>query len=152
MVFHMCLSDSKSLQVTRNLLCILADLNNVVVWMVPTRPLISNSSSPYHNTSVTVPRALITISINVTFMFFQLPKKVKVFVPLFIIFQFYSMVNRNNKVHNFPSSLSLFFFIIKFGRLAEIRWPVCMSKSHWSLYVSFSRTDAGLCIQNLFIW
>ena len=27
-----------------------------------------------------------------------------------------------------------------------------MSKSHWSLCVSFSRTDAGLCIYHLFVW
>ena len=25
-------------------------------------------------------------------------------------------------------------------------------KSHWSLYVSFSITDAGLCIYHLFVW
>ena len=31
--------------------------------------------------------------------------------------------------------------------LAEIRWSVCMSKSHRSLCVSLSRTDAGL-----FVW
>ena len=33
-VFHWSLSDSKSPQVSRTLLCILAVLNNVVVWMV----------------------------------------------------------------------------------------------------------------------
>ena len=38
MVFHWSLSDSKSLQVSKTLLSILADLNNVVVWMVSTRP------------------------------------------------------------------------------------------------------------------
>ena len=43
MVFHWSLSDSKSPQVSRNLLSILAFLNNVVVWMVFTRPLISKS-------------------------------------------------------------------------------------------------------------
>ena len=44
MVFHWSLSDSKSPQVSRTLLSILAVLNNAVVWMVSTRPLISKSS------------------------------------------------------------------------------------------------------------
>ena len=39
MVFHWNLSDSKSPQVSRTLLSILGDLNNAVVWMVSTRPL-----------------------------------------------------------------------------------------------------------------
>ena len=45
-----------------------------------------------------------------------------------------------------------FFLIIRSGLLAEIRWSVCMSKSYWSLLVSFSRTAAGLCIYHLFVW
>ena len=69
MVFHWGLSDNKSPQVSRTLLSILPILNNVVVWMVSTRPLISKSSSPCTNPFVTVPRALITIGIIVTFMF-----------------------------------------------------------------------------------
>ena len=48
--------------------------------------------------------------------------------------------------------LSFLLIIIRSGRLAEIRWSVCMSKSHWSLCVSFPRTDAGLCIYHLFVW
>ena len=45
-----------------------------------------------------------------------------------------------------------FFIIIRSGLLAEIRWSVCMSKSHRSLRVSFFRTDAGLCIYHLLVW
>ena len=41
------LSDSKSLQVSRTLLSILAILNNAVVWMVSTRRPTSKSSSPF---------------------------------------------------------------------------------------------------------
>ena len=41
---------------------------------------------------------------------------------------------------------------IRSGLLAEIRWSVCMSKSHRSLCVSFSRTAAGLCLYHLFVW
>ena len=67
---HQSFSDS-----TRIVLSILANLNNAVVLMVSTRPPISKSSSHFINPSVTVPRAPITIGINVTFMFhsFSIP-------------------------------------------------------------------------------
>ena len=68
MVFHWSLSDGKSPQVSRTLLSILAVLNNIVVWMVSTRPLTSKSSSPFSNPLVTVPNAPITIGIIVTWM------------------------------------------------------------------------------------
>ena len=68
-VFHWSLSDSKSLQVSRTLLSILAVLNNVVVWMVSTRPPTSKSSSSFSNLLVTVPNAPITIGIIVTCIF-----------------------------------------------------------------------------------
>ena len=67
MDFHWSLSDSKSPQVSRTLLSILAVLNNVI-WMVSTRPPTSKSSSPFRNPLVTVPKAPITIGIIVTFM------------------------------------------------------------------------------------
>ena len=60
MVFHWSLSDSKSLQVSRTLLSILANLNNAVVWMVSTLTLISKSSSLFTNSLVAVPRALLS--------------------------------------------------------------------------------------------
>ena len=63
------LSFSKSSQVSRTLLSILAILNNAVVWMVSFRLPISESSSPLNNPLVTVPKAPITISIIVTLMF-----------------------------------------------------------------------------------
>ena len=69
MVFHRSLSDSKSSQVSRTLLSILAVLNIVVVWMVSTRPPTSKSSCPFSNPLVTVPKAPITIGIIITFMF-----------------------------------------------------------------------------------
>ncbi len=68
MDFYWSLSVNKSLQVSRTLLSILADLNNAVVWMVTTPPLISKSPFPFINPSVTVPRAPITIGIIVTFI------------------------------------------------------------------------------------
>ena len=42
--------------------------------------------------------------------------------------------------------------IIRSGRLAEIKWSVCTSKSLESLCVSFSRTDVELRIYHLFVW
>ena len=55
MVFHWSLSDSKSPQVSKTLLSILAVLNDVVVWMVSTRPPTSKSSTSFSNPLVTVP-------------------------------------------------------------------------------------------------
>ena len=69
MVSHCSLRDRKSPQVSRTLLSILADLNNAVVWVFSTRPLIFKSSSLCTNPLVTVPRTPITISITVTFRF-----------------------------------------------------------------------------------
>ena len=69
MVFHWSLSDSKTPQVSRTLLNILAVPNNGVVWMVSTRPPTSKSSSPFSNPLVTVLNAPITIGIIVTFRF-----------------------------------------------------------------------------------
>ena len=69
MVFHWSLIDSKSPQVSRTLLSILAVLNNAVVWMASTRPPASKSSSPLNNSLVTVPKAPVTIGIITTFTF-----------------------------------------------------------------------------------
>ena len=67
MGFPWSLSYSKSYQVSRTLLSILAVLNNVVVWMVSSRPPTSKSSIPFSNPLVTVPNAPIAISIIVMF-------------------------------------------------------------------------------------
>ena len=108
MGFLWSLSDSKSPQVSRTLLSILAVLSNAVVWMVSTRPPTSKSSSPFNNPLVIVPNAPITIGIIVTFMFhsfFQFSSKVDVLILLFTFFQFHSVVRWDSKVHNFANSL-----------------------------------------------
>ena len=69
MVFHWSLSDSKSPQVSRTRLRILAVLSNAVVWIVSTRPPTSKSSRPFNNPLVIGPKAPITIGTIVTFMF-----------------------------------------------------------------------------------
>ena len=45
-----------------------------------------------------------------------------------------------------------FFVNIRSGLLAEIWWSVCMSKSHRSLCMLFSRTGVGVCIYHLLVW
>ena len=137
------LSDSKSPQVSRTLLSILVDFNNVVVWMVSTRHLISKFSSTSTNPLATVPRAPITIGIIVTFMFhsfFQFPSKVLVLILLFT-FQFYLMVNRDRKVHNSANSLFcwLLLGLIVWPRLSDpficlILWDIC-----WFVHILFIR-------------
>ena len=69
MVFHWSLSDSKSPQVSRTRLRILAVLSDAVVWIVSTRPPTSKSSRLFNNPLVFVPNAPITKGTIVTFMF-----------------------------------------------------------------------------------
>ena len=78
MVFHWSLSDSKFPQISGTLLSILVDLNNAVIWMVDLLPLIFKSSSSFINPLLTVPRASITIGINVTFMFHPMVRETRV--------------------------------------------------------------------------
>ena len=69
MDFHWSLSDSKSPQVSRTLLSILTDLNNVVILMVYIYPLISKSFNPISKPLVIVPSTPITTGITFIFMF-----------------------------------------------------------------------------------
>ena len=69
MVFPWSLSNSKSLQVSRTRLRILAVLSNAVVWTVSVRLPISKSSRHFNNPLVIVPNAPITLGTIVTFMF-----------------------------------------------------------------------------------
>ena len=158
MVFHGSLSDSKSAQVSRTLLSILADLSNVVVWMVSTRPLVSKSSSPFNKLLVTVPRAPITIGTNVTFLFHtffssQARSRYLFFFPLSFNSTLWSAGSAKSTILQV-----LYFFLFSFlmiitrsGRLAEIRRSIFISKSHRSLCISFFSTDAGLYICHLFV-
>ena len=156
MVFHWSLSDSKSPQVSRTLLSILAVLNNAVVWMVSTRPPTSKSSNSFSNPLVTVPNAPITIGIIVTCMFHSFfnslaRSRYLSFFSHSFIFILWSAGTAKSTILQV-----LFFFllliIIKSGLLAGIWWSVCMLKSHRSLCVAFSRTGAVLCIYHLLVW
>ena len=136
MVFHWRRSDSKSPQVSTTLLSILAVFNNAVVWMVSNRPPTSKSSGPFNNPLVTVSKAPITIGIIFTFIFHS----------------FFNSLARSRYLYLFSHScsfilwsagtakstilqifFSFFFFLLIITRsdyLAEIRWSVCISKSH----------------------
>ena len=69
MVFRWSLSESKSPQVSKTLLSVLVDVNNIIIWMISFCPLISKSPSLIIYPLVTITRAPITIGITVTFMF-----------------------------------------------------------------------------------
>ena len=146
MVFHWSLSDSKSSQVSTTLLSLLDDLNNAVVWMVSPRPPISKSSSPFTNLLATVTDALIAIGITITFMFHNF---FLVLLKGSFSFILWSARIAKSTIRQVPF---LLLTITRSGRLAEIRWSVCISKSQRSLCVSFPRADSGLCIYHLFVW
>ena len=154
MVFHWSLSDSKSPQVSRTLLRILAVLSNAVVCIVSTRPPTSKSSRPFNNPLVIVPKAPITIGTIVTFTlrsFFNSLARSRYlsFFSLSFIFILWSAGTVKSTILQI-----LFFFlliIMRSGLLAGIRWSVFILKSHRSLCESFSRTGAGLCIYHLFV-
>ena len=119
MIFHWSLSDSKSPEVSRSFFNILADLNNVVVWVASTRPLLSSSSSPLTKPLWTVPSALITTGINVTFMFhncFSSLVRLK-YLSLFLFYLIFTV----QSVEKAKSTIRhVHFFITKSGRPARI--------------------------------
>ena len=148
------LSDSNSPLVSKILLSTLADHNNIVAWMVFICPLISMSSTPVFNHLMIVPKAPITIDIIVTFKFYSFfnslaKSRYLSFFSLSFNFTLWSAGTAKSKILHF---LSFWLIIIRSDRLAEIRWPVYISKSHCSLCVLFSRTDVGLRIYHLFVW
>ena len=158
MVFHWRLSDSKSPQVSRTLLSILAVFDNAVVWMVSTQPPTSKSSRHFNNPLVTVPKAPITIGIIVTFMFrgffnsLARSMYLSLFSHSFSFILWLAGTAKSAILHIFFFFFFLMLIIIRSDLLAEIRWSVCILKSHRTLCVSFSRTGAGLCRYHLLAW
>ena len=127
-VFHISiwsLKDSKSPQIFRALLRILADLNNAVVWKVTTHLLMV--------LLVTVSRTPITIDIIVTFVFHIFFNLLSFFS---LSFKFYSVVSRDSKVRNFANSFLLLLIIKKSGCLAKITWSVSnLVEIKWSVSI-----------------
>ena len=143
MVLHWSLSDSKSPQVSRTCLRILAVLSNAVVWIVSTRPPISKSSRPFNNPLVIVPNAPITIGTIVTFMFhsfFNSLARLRYLSFFSLSFRIILLSAGTAKL----TILQIFFFllliIVRSGFLAGIKWSVCILKSHRSSCESFSWT------------
>ena len=137
MVFHWSLSDSKSPQVSRTLLSILAVLNNVVVWMVST---CHQFPSLFSNPLVTVPKASITIGIIVTCIFhsFFFNSLARSRYLSFFLHSF-SFIPWSAGVAKLAILHVLFFLLIIIwsGLLVEIRWSICTSKLFTPL-VSFT--------------
>ena len=154
MVSHWCLNNSKYPQVSGTLQSITANLNNAVIWMVSTPPLISKSSNPFVNFSLSVQSIPIIIRIPITFMFqssFQFFSKVQllIFLFTFLFFTLWSARTANSTIWQILFFLST---IARSGHLSEIRWSICILKSQTNLSVLFSRMDSGLCKHHLFVW
>ena len=154
MVFHWSLSDSKSPQVSRTRLSILAVLSNAVVWIVSTRLPTSNSSRPFNNPLVTVPNAPITIGTIITFMFHSFFNSLarSRYLSFFSLSFRFILWSAGTAKSTILQILFLLLIMMRSGLLVGITWSVCMLKSHRSLCESFSRTGAGLCIYHLFVW
>ena len=158
MVFHWSLRDSKSPQVSRTRLRILAILSNAVVWIVSTRPPTSKSSRPFNNPLVIVPKVPITIGTIVTFMFLSFfnslarSRYLSFFSLSFRTILWSAGTAKSTILQIFFCFVLFLLIIMRSGLLAGIKWSVSMLKSHRSLCVSFSRTGAGLCIYHLFVW
>ena len=138
MVFHWSLSDTKSPQVSRTLLSILAVLNNDVVWMLSTRPPTSRSSRPFNNSLITVPKAPITTGIIVTFMFhrfFSILWQGRGTYPLFhtLSVLFYGQLGQQSR------QFCKFTFFCCWLLLGLVFWPrlgdLCVCQSPIVLYV-----------------
>ena len=161
MDFHWDLNDSKFPQVSRTLLSILADLNNAVIWMLLILLLISCSSSLFSRPLETVPRAP-AIGITVTFMFHSFfsslarSKYLFIFLFSFIFILWSAGMAKSTRWQAFFFFFFFFFLVLLIniwsGLLADIGWFICISKSLWILWISFSRTDFNLCIYHLSAW
>ena len=106
------LSDSKSLQVSRSFLGILADLNNVAVRMVSVRPPTSIPSSLHTKPLEIVPSTPITIGITVTLIFHFFKSSLTRFKYLYLLSfsLIFALFCRDGKV--FYSASSRFFFLL----------------------------------------
>ena len=162
MVFHWSLSDSKSPQVSRTLLSILAVLNNAVIWMVSTRPLTSKSSSPFSNPLVTVPNTPITIGIIITCMFHNFFKSqarlryLSFLLSLFIYLSIYYLLKRALSTLCTGSLFFLFFLFCcccccwlslclgVWTNLASFSHQLILVVFHWSLINSSYPQSLGL--------
>ena len=85
--------------------------------------------------------------------YFQFSGKVQIF---WLSFRFLLILHYGlpERLSTLFGSFSFFFFLLSIsrsGRLAEIRWSVCISKSQISLFASFSKKDSGLWIYHMLL-
>ena len=143
MVFHWILSESKSLQVPRTLLSILAVLNKTVLSMVFGHPQIYNFTRPLSKPSDTVTCTRIIIGIIVTLMFHSCfsslaRSKYLSFLMPSLIFTMWSA-----RTAKFPVKQVLYsIIIIRSGFLAGTCF---IPKSQRMLYVSILKIVYGVC-------
>ena len=154
MDFRRSLTESKSPHVSRTPISTRVDVNNVVVWMVCTRPLISNSFSPCTNPLVTVPSAPFTIGITVTFIFHSFFSSLAwswYLSLLSVSFSFTQWLAGTVKstIQQVLFFLFFFFFLLltitRSGRLAEIWWSVCISKSQRIIIIIIIPPKSNSC-------
>ena len=138
MVFHLSLSDSKFFEISPNILSILADLNNAVVWMVPPHPLISNSSSPYTNPSGSVSSAPITFGTALTSTFHSFVSSLawSWYLPPFSLFFSFTLWSAGTAKSTIWQLLFFMLTIAMSGHLAKIRWSVILLFIPWVFFTS----------------
>ena len=129
-----------------------ADLSNAVVWMILIPNLVSNSSCLF---SMSFGDGSTRTKFNWYHRHFHVPLPfylsgtTQVLIYYVDFFYFHSLVRRDGKSH---WMINFLFYFTRFGRLVEIRWSVCISKSQRILCISFSCTDSGLSICHLIVW
>ena len=148
-----------SSQVSRILLSILAVLNNAVVWKSPLVLLFLNPPVPlpilwwlYQGHWL----LLVSPSLSCSIVFFSVPYQGQ---GTYLSFCFLSVLLCGLPRRQSPQfdrfSLGFLFLgmgekglliITRSGRLVEIKWFICISKSQRNLCVSFSRTDCAYSI------
>ena len=150
MVFHWSLRDSKSPQVSRTLLSILADHNRAVVWIVFAHPLISNFCSLLMKPLETVSNAPIGISFTLMFhSFFSSPARSK-YLSLFLfslIFTLWSAGTTKSSI-----LLVLFYFLLiitRYGLLTEIRCDLFVSQNLKAFWASHFPGQILVCAYNI---
>ena len=146
MVFDWSLSDCKSPQVSRTLLSILTVLNNLVLWMVSSRPPNSKSSSPFSNPLVTVTNAPITIGIILTFMFHSFFNSLARSRYLSFSSHPFSFILWSAGTTKSTILHILFFFFLLL--LIIIRSALLAENYHYYYYYCYYQTESDLYIDN----
>ena len=143
------------------LLSILANLNDIVVWIAWIRSQISNSSNSLSKLLRTISSAPFTCGITVTLIyhgFFRSlarSKYLSLFSLSFFFTQWFAVTAKSTIQQVLFFFNFFFFFFVNYHQVRSpswIRWSICISKSWRILCVSFSRMDSGLFIYHLVIW